>query len=127
MAFNPKSAENLVSWKKGQSGNPGGRPKLAAHLRKRCREVVDADVVDAWAKEVKTQGPYWVRCSELLAAYGYGPPKAIADLDSEAAQVDPVDELSVEDLRALARQSLTEDAHEADADDDDDADDKEPH
>lgn len=78
------------TWQKGQSGNPGGKNKLVAELRERCLDAVDAKVIAAWRdeleerpREVVTQlgpitvtcrGPYWVKCSELLAAYGIGKP-----------------------------------------------------
>lgn len=61
-------------FKAGQSGNPGGRPKKHAPLVERCRSIVDDQVVDAWAEEVRKHGPDWVACSKLLAAYGYGRP-----------------------------------------------------
>lgn len=54
--------------------NPGGRPKLREHVRERCASAVDELVVAAWEAEVRAQGPDWVKCSELLAAYGIGKP-----------------------------------------------------
>jgi hypothetical protein len=53
---------------------PGGRPKENAEFRTRARKAVDAHVLDAWIAEVESQGESWVKCSELLAAYGYGKP-----------------------------------------------------
>lgn len=58
----------------GRSGNPSGRPKKALELQARCVKAVDAFVVDAWEREVQSQGEDWVECSKLLAAYGYGKP-----------------------------------------------------
>lgn len=72
-----------TAFKPGQSGNPGGRPKNSPILRERCQRAVDEHVVDAWVNEVVTQGPDWVKCSELLAAYGYNKP-ASAKEDNEA-------------------------------------------
>lgn len=71
------------AWKPGQSGNPGGRPKLREHVRERSAAAVDEHCVAAWIEEVVTRGDDWVKCSELLAAYGIGKPgSAPEDLDA---------------------------------------------
>lgn len=70
---------------KGQSGNPGGRPKLRDVVRERSAKAVDEHVVGAWIQEVVSRGDDWVKCSELLAAYGIGKP-ASAPEDLEAAK-----------------------------------------
>lgn len=77
-------------FQKGKSGNPGGRPKLAEEFKARARQAVDEHVLQAWIDElevterpikvgnreivVSKRGDNWVKCSELLAAYGYGKP-----------------------------------------------------
>ena len=71
-------------FKPGQSGNPGGMAKVAVAMRDRARAAVDEHVMSAWIQEVQAQGPDWVRCSELLAAYGYDKPGA-AKADNDAA------------------------------------------
>lgn len=65
---------NAGSFKKGQSGNPSGKPKLDREFRDRCRKAVDEKVIDAWINEVECMGTNWLKASELLAAYGYGRP-----------------------------------------------------
>jgi hypothetical protein len=59
---------------KGKSGNPNGRPKVADEFRAKARKAVDEHVLKAWIAEVESLGENWVKCSELLAAYGYGKP-----------------------------------------------------
>ena len=59
---------------KGQVANPLGRPKVAEEFRAKARKAVDAHVLAAWIAEVESAGEHWVKCSELLAAYGYGKP-----------------------------------------------------
>jgi hypothetical protein len=67
MAGNP-------NWTKGTSGNPSGRPRIVEEFRNKARKAVDEHVIAAWIQEVATLGENWVKCSELLAAYGYGKP-----------------------------------------------------
>ena len=91
-------------FQKGQSGNPSGRAKVAEEFRQRARRAVDEHVLSAWVAEVETQGEHWVRCSEMLAAYGYGrPASAPEDLAAAAAGPSPLVALSRAELLAIAR------------------------
>lgn len=88
--------------------NPGGRPKEDAALRQRCRDAVDAKVVERWIVEVEQSGPDWVKCSELLAHYGYGKPTDRHEVSGSDGQ--PLGAIwqgvSTEELGALVRKVL---------------------
>lgn len=64
-----------MPFEKGNKAAVGhGRPKIAEEFRATCRKAVDDHVIHRWRMEVETGGEHWVKCSELLAAYGYGKP-----------------------------------------------------
>jgi hypothetical protein len=95
---------NLKPWKKGQpSANPSGRPKKFGALVVRCTAAVDEFVVSKWINEVKTKGKDWVECSKLLAAYGYGKPVNNLSISATVQAIPLPPELSLEELRALAK------------------------
>lgn len=102
MPENRKKTGNATSWRPGQSGNPGGRPKTLATLRARCRDAVDEFVIQQWIETVRVQGDGWVKCSELLAAYGYGKPEGhpIEDEDVQTS-APPEEDLTTLELRKL--------------------------
>jgi hypothetical protein len=56
-------------------------PKINVEFRARARKAVDDLVLTKWMNEVYTGGREWVRCSELLASYGYGKPTQTHDVD----------------------------------------------
>lgn len=90
-----------MAFQKGQSGNPGGRAKEDPTFKKRCRAAVDAEVIDKWISEVRNMGEHWVKCSELLAAYGYGKPSQTVEV-SGAVEVEHSG-LSPDERRAAIR------------------------
>ncbi|HEX6971994.1 MAG TPA: hypothetical protein VF234_07225, partial [Limnochordia bacterium] len=63
------------AWRKGVSGNPGGRPRVAAEFRERCREFMTAG---GWARLVALatdpESPHHYRALEMIAHYAYGKP-----------------------------------------------------
>lgn len=87
-----------------QPGNKFGKgaPAHNKNFRATCRIIVDALVIKAWHAEVESHGPDWLRCSELLTAYGYGkPPQSVevsGTLNLAAEEVKP---LQTDELRQL--------------------------
>jgi hypothetical protein len=79
-------------------------------MRKRCRDIVDAKVIAKWEAEIDEGGPAWVKCSELLAAYGYGKPKDVGGADDDA-KPNPLEGLTPEQIAALAELELPEEPH----------------
>lgn len=104
-ANSPKTGRRVpaTAFKPGQSGNPRGRPRVVEEFRARARRAVDDRVLDAWISEVEQRGLAWVRCSELLASYGYGRPAPLGVDLAEAGAENPFSVLTVDELRALAR------------------------
>lgn len=102
--FGSKSESNSAgnpNWKKGVSGNPAGRAKVDVEFRLKCRAKVDEKVFARWVKEIEEEGPNWLRCSELLAAYGYGKPTAEVKFTHEKAR--PLEGVDAEELAAFIR------------------------
>ncbi|PSH04627.1 MAG: hypothetical protein CXZ00_07400 [Acidobacteria bacterium] len=66
--------ENLKSWKPGQSGNPGGRPKrdLAAEIAKAIFEQDSEAITRAFAAELKKGN---AKVFTALADRAYGKPR----------------------------------------------------
>lgn len=63
-----------------EKGNKYGKGRPPLEFKLRCSLITDMVVVDAWEREVKEQGPDWVKCSELLANHGKGKPKESVEL-----------------------------------------------
>lgn len=60
-------------YEKGQSGNPGGRPKIPDEFKEKCREF-SSTVFEKWKTEVTNGGENWMKAAELIVAYGHGRP-----------------------------------------------------
>ena len=83
---NPNSKKNLIPFKKGQSGNPGGRPtkysKLKSALDKWADDETNTDFLDFPPSHAKTMKDrvHWriwdkaskgdIKCIEILAKLG---------------------------------------------------------
>ena len=64
-----------MPWVKGQSGNPGGRPKAAlSEFRERCREWLASGGLESIVAKATKAGPDQRWAMQLLVEYGLGKP-----------------------------------------------------
>lgn len=84
MSENSNETEKNHLFQPGQSGNPGGRPKVAQEFKERCREFMAGD---GWDKlkvitDDRKHRDYF-RALELIMGYAYGKPKQGLELTGE--------------------------------------------
>lgn len=74
------------AWKKGQSGNPKGRPKEFPGFRESCRQIAgkNLDRLEALAEHADPR--VQLAAIELMLAYGFGKPP-VGDTDPSGGQV----------------------------------------
>lgn len=102
------------AWKKGQSGNPGGRPKADPELRVSMRNLTP-QIVARITRELEEDGPDWLDASKLALAYGWGrPPAAPEDHEAMTSSSTGLAVLSTSDI-VKAVQKLNTDNPESDA------------
>jgi hypothetical protein len=88
--------DNLKSWKKGQSGNPNGRPKKLPHLEELLADILGEDKEGITAAEAilralrakATKGD--IRAAEVLLERAYGKAKQgieLSGLNNEPIQI----------------------------------------
>lgn len=79
--------QNLLSWAKGQSGNPNGRPKGSKNISTRIRDYLESDQKIIYKSNEWRGNPIDlmisvyvhkaidgdIKAMEFLAKYGYGP------------------------------------------------------
>lgn len=93
-AKNPNWRDNLAphQWKKGQSGNPGGRPKKIPEIQKLLAEVLGEENGKIMAEEVlrairKKALDGDVRAAELLLDRAYGKAKTNIEFTQEGITI----------------------------------------
>ena len=95
-----------TAWKKGQSGNPGGRPKEVAEVRGLARQYTDEAIqtLVTLMQSAKLERTRLAAASELLDR-GYGRPPQAVDLGGPIQIVsydsERLSKLSNEELRKL--------------------------
>src|SRR5262249_11671052 len=77
-----KRARTRGSWKPGQSGNPGGRPKELGHVRDLARQHTEAAVITLVSimNNAEEPGRARVAAAEALLNRGWGHPSQPLDL-----------------------------------------------
>ena len=83
-ADNSKKTAPGRPFEPGQSGNPGGRPKVAKEFKEKCRDFMSDE---GWEKlksiAINGKKKDQFRALELIAAYAYGKPKQGVELSGE--------------------------------------------
>lgn len=89
-------------WRKGQSGNPGGRPKgLSRYIREQTREGEElAEFVLSIFRTSKS-GRERMEAASWLADRGFGKPRQGVELSGEGGGPVAVASLSIEDIDKL--------------------------
>lgn len=89
-------------WKKGQSGNPSGRPADYGHFRELCRSK-SPQAVAALEAALANGDSASVAAARVLLEYGWGKPSAAPeDLEAVKAGAVQLSQLSREELLAIA-------------------------
>lgn len=90
---------NLIPWKKGQSGNPGGRPKNSMkHYVALKLAAMTAKEKEAWLKDYKISG-------ETMWKMGEGnPEQRIVDEENEEKELTPEQEELLQEFHEFLKQ-----------------------
>lgn len=107
------SRANRTSWQPGQTGNPGGRPKVAAEIRDLAREHGPMAIQRLTCLMHSKNETVAIRAAEAILERGYGRPlQTPASEDARASQGPQADlkKLSDEEFQALlqARRTVRE-------------------
>ncbi len=102
---NRKKTGESTQFKKGQSGNPSGRPAVAREFRERCREFMESDGWDELIAIARGKDKDKRAALELIAAYAYGKPRQGLDVEHSGGTTNSINmaPLTSEELRNLAK------------------------
>lgn len=73
------------AWKKGQSGNPGGRPKMRAEFVEACR-THSKEALEVLVREFRECGDHRIKAAVHVLEYAWGK-AAAAPEDRDAAVI----------------------------------------
>lgn len=90
-----------MPWKKGQSGNPGGRRKEVAHVREAAREWTEEAIKTLAEIMIDPEQPAAARvqAADKLLDRGYG--RAPQHVTADIVQTVQIDELTEEQLASV--------------------------
>lgn len=98
MANPNPNTKGLIKYKKGQTGNPNGRPSIVNNIKNYIREALSEKIPgsDTTKLEVLTQkllymaGKGNMKALELVMAYGYGKPQQNVDVTTNGESMQSV-------------------------------------
>ena|SRR5271157_6310667 len=94
-----------MPWKKGESGNPGGRVGVASDIRELARQHTSAALATLVriAKDVKSPPAAQVAASNSLLDRGYGkPPQGLEHTGKDGGPIETLDVTDAHRARAMA-------------------------
>jgi hypothetical protein len=79
----------VKKWKKGKSGNPGGRPKIFAEVKELARQFMQEQGWQGFFELLKNTDNDNVRLKayEILMAYGFGKPSQKLEIEGNVPLV----------------------------------------
>lgn len=91
-----------MTWLKGQSGNPSGRPKIASHIRDLAKEDAEEmyEILANLARHAKEDGTKAGCAKEILKLAGVS---SEPEKETATYRVNPAANTSTADLVALVR------------------------